>query len=720
MSHNDPFAPLPESKPAQNASATKASWVAILPVPTNAPAPPERHPKLGKPAGRWTYRDAGGALLGFVNRFDSAEGEKQFRPLVLFQPAEGGKPQWRWESWPTPRPLYGLNGLAIKPGARVIVCEGEKAADAAGRLCPDAVAVASPNGSKSAAKAEWAPLAGRKVIIWPDADKPGQDYAAAVVELLRTAGAAEISIINPPPGMVDGWDAADAEQDGWNGARTKALISSACIATESKARTEASDEPPARKRAPAQRDSLMGLTQYCDLWHSPDGEAFITIPVQGHRENWAIRSARFKSWLSGRAFEELGLAPGGQAIEDTLRVLEARAVNEGPEKEPWMRTGHASGRLYIDLCDSAWRAIEVAPSGWKIIERHELPFIRSRSMTALPEPEGGESIDRLRAFVNTSDEADFCLAVAWMLAALRGRKPFPIMTCQGEQGSGKSTFTSLLRSIVDPNMMPLRRLPKDGRDFAVAAANAHVLNFDNLSGMDAETADLLCSAATGAGFANRTLHTDREETVLRMANPIILNGIPDLAERADLADRTVMVRLKRIPATSRKTEEELWAEWEAAKPQVLGSLLDALAAGLRNLDSVKLGELPRMADFARWVTACEAGLGWEDGSFMQFYSRNRQEAAESAFESDVIATEVFGFVREEGPMGWVGTATDLLGKLNMRASDGTKRSRAWPMTPSVLGSRLERAAPLLRAKGVFYERRHSGSRSITLRMEKAV
>jgi hypothetical protein len=341
-------------------------------------------------------------------------------------------------------------------------------------------------------------------------------------------------------------------------------------------------------------------------------------------------------------------------------------------------------------------------------------------MTALPEPEGGESINLLRRFVNTSEEADFCLAVAWALAALRGRKPFPIMAVQGQQGAGKSTFTSLMRSIIDPNMMPLRRLPKDGRDFAVAAANSHVLNFDNLSGMDAETADLLCSAATGAGFANRTLHTDREETVLRMANPIILNGIPDLAERADLADRTVMVRLKRIEAASRKTEEELWSEWEDAKPRVLGALLDALASGLRNLSAVKLEELPRMADFARWATACEPGLGWEQGTFLQFYTRNRQEAAESAFESDVIATEVFGFVREEGPSGWTGTATDLLGKLNMRTPEGTKRSRGWPMTPSVLGSRLERAAPLLRAKGVYYERRHSGSRSITLRMERAI
>jgi putative DNA primase/helicase len=79
----------------------------------------------------------------------------------------------RWESWATPRPLYGLQGLAERPDAQVVVTEGEKAADAAGTLLPAMVAVTSPNGSKSAGKADWSPLHGRRLVIWPDADSAG-------------------------------------------------------------------------------------------------------------------------------------------------------------------------------------------------------------------------------------------------------------------------------------------------------------------------------------------------------------------------------------------------------------------------------------------------------------------------------------------------------------------------------------------------------------------
>lgn len=715
MSRNDPFAPLPGSTSTQDAGTKpQASWIAILPVPADAPAPPERHPKLGTPSGRWTYRDASGGVLGFVNRFDGPEGEKQFRPLVLFRPATGGKPQWRWESWPAPRPLYGLERLATKPGARVIVCEGEKSAEAATRLCPDAVAIASPNGSKSATKADWKPLAGRKVTIWPDADKPGQEYAAAVVEMLCAAGVTEFGIVTTPPGVAEGWDAANAEQEGWSSERTAALIATARSVSNGKTTSASGEDPPARKRAPAQRDSLMGLTQFCDLWHSPDGEALITVPVQGHRENWAVRSRQFKNWLSARAYEEMGIAPGAQAVEDALRVLEARAVNEGREQAPWLRTGQRDGLLYIDLCNPAWQVIEVRPSGWKVVSGRDLPFVRSSSMRPLPEPEGGEGIDTLRQFVNTEREADFMLSVAWLLAALGGRGPFPILMVQGQQGTGKSTFARILRSLADPNGAPHRQLPRDVRDFAVAAANALVLSFDNISSIDPEISDMLCRASTGSGFATRTLHSDRDETVLNLSNPIILNGIPALSERADLADRTITVHLRPIPATERRTEKELWREWDFAAPKVLGALLDGLCAGLRRIETTTLAEMPRLADFALWITACEPGLGWEPGAFMAEYMDNRRSAADSAFEADTVAVAIFELAKANSIEGWRGTPTELLEALNMRVSETIKRSRAWPVTAQGLGNRMERAAPLLRARGVHFEKRHSGARQYAI------
>jgi putative DNA primase/helicase len=121
--------------------------------------------------------------IGHVFRFDIADREKTFRPLTLWRDAADGNLHWRWESWPIERPLYGLRELAERPSAVVVVCEGEKSADAARRLLPGFVVVTSPHGSENADKADWSALQGREAIIWPDADIPGHKYAQAVTDM---------------------------------------------------------------------------------------------------------------------------------------------------------------------------------------------------------------------------------------------------------------------------------------------------------------------------------------------------------------------------------------------------------------------------------------------------------------------------------------------------------------------------------------------------------
>src|SRR5262249_53112681 len=97
------------------------------------------------------------------------------------------------------------------------------------------------------------------------------------------------------------------------------------------------------------------------------------------------------------------------------------------------------------------------------------------------------------------------------------------------------------------------------------------------------------------------------------------------ATRPDLADRSVFLTLDPIGEERGRPEEQLWAEFERERPRMLGVLLDAVAHGLRRLPAVQLGRHPRMADFARWVTACETAV-WSPGTFMAAYDGNRDEA----------------------------------------------------------------------------------------------
>jgi putative DNA primase/helicase len=96
----------------------------------------------------------------------------------------------------------------------VIIVEGEKKVDAARLLFPDHVAVSPMNGARSPHKTDWAPLAQRAVVIWPDHDAPGLAFGAAVSELTAVASAASVAIIEAPPHWPEGWDLADELPNG--------------------------------------------------------------------------------------------------------------------------------------------------------------------------------------------------------------------------------------------------------------------------------------------------------------------------------------------------------------------------------------------------------------------------------------------------------------------------------------------------------------------------
>ncbi|MDR3374882.1 MAG: ATP-binding protein [Ancalomicrobiaceae bacterium] len=728
---NDPFSPL-SARVSPSPKKSGTTWVNVSPIPDDALPPPEAHPSLGKPSGRWCYGNSQGALLGFACRFDKSDGSKEFRLLTLWRPVSGGRLAWRWAAWPVLRPLYGLDRLAERPRALVVVTEGEKAADAAARLLPEHVTVTSPNGSKSAAKADWSPLERRRVIVWPDADAPGRAYAVDVAEQAQKAGASSIAICEPPTSVVEGWDAADAENDGWTCARAEAFITAAhstaakLNASKHASATATGTKKPSgggsnddgndggRHRRPAQRDQLMGLTTAVDLWHDEAGECFATYPVGSHRESWPLASRAFARWLSVRSYQETGHAPGRQALEDTIRVLEARAYSEGPERVPRLRVGDAEGKAFVDLCNAAWQAVEIDSGGWRLVDRPAAAFVRSGQMRPLPEPEGGYGIEELRRFVNVERDEDFIMLVMWIIAALRAIGPYPVLVFSGEQGTGKSTISRLVRSLVDPNAAPIRAMPKDDRDLVIGAVNSHVIALDNLSSVPNWLSDALCRLSTGGGFASRMLHTDRDESVMQAMRPIILNGIPSLTDRPDLAARALTIRLRQIPESERCTEAEFWGDWATTAPRVLGALFDALSWGIGHPPSVRLPRLPRMADFARFAVACEPGLGFEPGAFLAAYEANLSDVAETTFEADPVAIAIRDMIRTDHPSGWNGTPTDLLGALNSRTSDGTRRLTLWPQTANSLGSRVDRIAPLLRQQGFRVDRKHSGSRTISI------
>ena len=386
-------------------------------------------------------------------------------------------------------------------------------------------------------------------------------------------------------------------------------------------------------------------------------------------------------------------------------MIEAKANYDATERIVHIRVGGLDGRLYLDLVDETWRAVEITTTGWRVIDDPPVRFRRAAGMRALPVPVRGGSVETLRSFLNVRSDADFVLVVAWALAALRNRGPYPVIALSGEQGSAKSSFSAILRALLDPNTAPLRALPREDRDLFIAASNGHVLAFDNVSGLPAWISDTLCRLATGGGFAVRQLYTDQDEVLFDATRPVILNGIEDIVTRPDLADRAVFLTLEPIQEERRLPEQELWTAFETERPRILGALLDAVVEGLKRLPETRLEKLPRMADFALWATACEPAL-WPTGTFWSAYCGNRDEAVEGVIDADPIATGVRAVMATRTV--WTGTASDLLGALAEVVGERVAKSKTWPDGPRALAGQLRRAATFLRKIGIEVGFRREG------------
>jgi hypothetical protein len=444
-------------------------------------------------------------------------------------------------------------------------------------------------------------------------------------------------------------------------------------------------------------DMLNDMMLCEELFHTPTGVAFADFITEGRRETWPIRSKRFRRWMQRCYYQATGGAASAAEIRSALDLLEARAQFDGPERKVHVRIAEHGGRIYLDLADEQWRAVDIGPDGWRVVECPPVRFRRPAGILPLSVPEQGGSIEALNSFLNLASRNDFVLIVAWLLAALRAGGPYPLLAISGEQGSAKTVLSKLLKALIDPNAAPVRSLSREERELMIAANNGYLLAFDNLCGLPNWLSDALCRLATGGSFAVRQLYTNDEEILFEAARPILLNSIEEVVSRPDLGDRAIFLTLAPIGEAQRRPENELWREFEIARPRILGALLDAVVHGLRAMSDVHLETLPRMADFALWATACETAL-WPAGTFARSYKANRRAAVESIIEADPIANCVRAIMLDRTM--WTGSASDLLHLCAESARDDVSGGTAWAKNPRALAGRLRRAQTFLRTLGI--------------------
>jgi hypothetical protein len=350
-----------------------------------------------------------------------------------------------------------------------------------------------------------------------------------------------------------------------------------------------------------------------------------------------VDSSSFVERICYQYKERTGSVVTRDKVKTWVDAIKGRPL---PMGDVAVRIARLGDTVYLDLGDGTQRVVTISPTGVSVGTSCPVPFFRPRTQQGLPEPViptdvevALASLQDFRNLLGVSGEAmDACLV--WLLSAVGMTGTFTILAASGEKGAGKSTRVSLLRQLLDPKAPMLTSLPATETDLVVSAENAHVAAFDNIRYVQRDLSDALCRLATGAGIEKRSLHTDRELTVFRVAKPLILNGIGDFFDAPDLKDRSVLVHFERVEEPL--TEDEIWARFRSIHAPVLGALCFLASIALSRETSTKVSRDIRMMAPARIAKALE-GILFDEGSVESVYSASKQQAATQAVEHPVVS-----------------------------------------------------------------------------------
>lgn len=440
-------------------------------------------------------------------------------------------------------------------------------------------------------------------------------------------------------------------------------------------------------------------------------ESFVYVKISD--DLWSllkVPSTQFEMFIRKAYYSNNRSAPSKQQIAEIMENVRSKCLFDGKKQKIFLRIAPLfDGGIEVDLGYENNACVKITSQGWFVHTTPENLFFRPDSQQPLPFPETGGSIDALKNFLNYESEEDFGLMLGFILGAFRPNSTYAHLVLQGEQGCGKTTVTKVIKALVDNTNGGLRGLPRDEQTLFISTQNAHLLSFDNLSGMNVAQSDNFCRLATGGAFSTRALYSNGEEFTIEARKPVIVNGIDNIATRPDLADRSIILTLPRMRTTV-TGEAEFWDSFERQAPAIMGALMDGLAYALKNQAVITVPDTitPRTRDFARWAEAGCRGMGLPENGFLDAYVNNRNSAkVDTAFMDPVVMT-LHKFMGENAGNSWEGTISELLENLTVYIP--INRPRSWPTSAIAFTNHLNRVAPVLNSVGIEYERIRTASR----------
>jgi putative DNA primase/helicase len=557
--------------------AKAPDWEPITAPDGTALPSPMHHPRHGKPSAAWEYRDANGRLIGAVCRFDLPTG-KDVIPFAWCRHPDG-RAQFRWLSFAKPRPLYGLDMLAAKPKAGVLIVEGEKAADAARTISPGVV-ITWPGGGKAVKHADWTPLRGRKVLVWPDRDKAGFEAAQAVVKALSGI-ATSVRIVTPPIGPMDGWDLADAVAEGWDADRFVSWVKAKPAEVVEPIETLVEIEPELadmQVKAPSEDDRIQDLpfrllgTDDDQFFYMPDqGQQIVRLTASAHSKLNLMRLAPLQLWE--QAYPEGWDASANALIQKNkgLPKFDPRRIRG---RGCWLDGGdvvyHAGDKLIVN--GGKGQPVTSYRSNVRAIYEGSLEIPVDASNPA--NNRTAHQLIQLCGMLSFERPLHGKLLAGWLaLAPVCGALGWrPHLWVTGPSGSGKSwTVANIIQPMVGPSAVHVQGNTSEAGIRGQLGSDALPVVFDEAESEDRASQLRFeavlqlarqASSETGAGIVKGTATGGSVTYLVRSSFLFASIGVAAV-KKADVSRLTVLPLKKNLGADASEKFERLREFWAA-------------------------------------------------------------------------------------------------------------------------------------------------------------
>jgi hypothetical protein len=447
-----------------------------------------------------------------------------------------------------------------------------------------------------------------------------------------------------------------------------------------------------------------------------------------HREIIRLHATTFKTYVAHLIYENDNKVIGQEAINSALNVLHFKAL----QREQHILYNRVApdpsgdGSIWIDTADNSRRAYHVTKDGWTLECDVPILFRSYEHQQALPEAvAGGDpwqlleymnlgkthllvSDNPLNASVASKYKQKQLLFMVHCASYFIPDIPHPINMMYGCKGTWKSTSQTFIRGIFDPSSVPLLGFPRDENALTQQLEHHWMPIYDNISTTPKWFNDALCRAVTGTGQETRALYTDDDVIIRNFKRCIMLNGINLPAEKGDLLDRTILYET--IPdADARKTEKELKAAYEQARPAILGGFLDTLSKALKIKETVKPTKF-RLADFSCWGCALSEALGHQQTEFIEASEDNLRSQNEEAAHASPVASAFVAYCSknlEEHDINnpYIDTPTNIFHEVEATAQIMliSTKTNGWPRGPQPFTRKLSEVRDAIAAFGWCYE-----------------